>query len=233
MVLAGSVAVTLAMWLIPDGYTAYRLLEPFQKLHIYVHELGHGIAALLSGGSFDRFELFSDGGLAHTRSNRMLARAFVCAGGLCGPAVVGGVFLALARDVRWARFVLGTFGAFMALSLVIWTRSAYGWVFGAFVAGSALFVALKASAAVSRIVLVFVGVQLALSVYTGGGYLFTRHVKFENGHSGPSDTETMSLAIGLPYWFWGLVCAAFSVAVLAVGMWWYLRPRGRATAAAR
>ena len=225
LVLAGSIAVTLAMFLIPSPENTWWLLAPFRWLHIYVHEFGHGISALLAGGKFDYFEMYTYSGVAHTASTGSLSQAFICAGGLCGPAVVGGVFLAMGKNVKWARIGLAAFGAFMALSLLIWTRSAFGWGFGAIVAAASLVVALKAKPALAQTMLVFLGVQLALSVYTGGGYLFTQYVTIQNGYTGPSDTQIMSMSLGLPYWFWGICCAGFSAAVLLAGLWLYIRPR--------
>jgi hypothetical protein len=231
IVLVGSVAITLAMFAIPSPQHTWWLLAPFRWLHIYVHEFGHGIAALLSGGAFDSFEMYSYSGLAHTRTAGNLAAAFVCAGGLCGPAVVGGAFLAIGRNVRLARYALLAFGAFMAISLVLWTRTPFGWGFGASVAALSLGVAVLARPALAQMVVVFLGVQLALSVYTGGGYLFTQYVTIESGYRGPSDTQAMADAIGGPYWFWGVVCAAFSALVLLVGLWLYVKPaRGGRTA---
>jgi hypothetical protein len=165
-----------------------------------------------------------------------LVAAFVGAGGLCGPAVVGGAFLALGRHVRVARWVLGAFGAFMAVSLVLWTRTPFGWGFGGAVALLSLGIAFKAPARLAQTVLVFLGVQLALSVYTGGGYLFVQSAEIQNGFSGPSDTQAMADALGGTYWFWGAVCAAFSVVVLLGGLWMYIkpgRPGKRSLAAAR
>jgi hypothetical protein len=219
-----SIAITLAMFLIPSQENTWWLLAPFRWLHIYVHEFGHGIAALLAGGDFDKFEMYTYSGLAYTRTSGSLAAAFVCAGGLCGPAVVGGAFLAVGRNARLARIALGAFGAFMAISLILWTRTPFGWGFGAVVAVLSLAVAVKGPPALAQMVLVFLGVQLALSVYTGGGYLFTQHVAIQNGHRGPSDTQAMSDALALPYWFWGLACGGFSVLVLLVGLWRYVRP---------
>jgi peptidase M50B-like protein len=224
IVLVGSVAVTLAMFLIPSPENTWWLLAPFRWLHIYVHEFGHGIAALISGGEFDKFEMYTYSGLAYTRTSGHLTAAFVCAGGLCGPAVVGGAFLAVGRNARWARVALAAFGAFMAVSLVLWTRTPFGWGFGAVVAVLALGIALRARAPVAQGFLVFLGVQLALSVYTGGGYLFTQYVEIQNGHRGPSDTQAMADALGPPFWFWGAVCAAFSAIVLLGGLWLYIRP---------
>src|SRR5262245_61311293 len=122
IVLLGSVAITLAMFLIPSPEHTWWLLAPFRWLHIYVHDLGHGTPALLVGGTFDHFEMSTYSGLAYTAvdPSSHLAEAFVCAGGLCGPAVIGGVFLATGSNVRWARLALGAFGVFMALSLLLW-----------------------------------------------------------------------------------------------------------------
>jgi MFS family permease len=225
IVLVGSVAITLAMFLIPSPERTWWLLAPFRWLHIYVHEFGHGIAALISGGKFDSFEMYTYSGVAHVWTSGALASAFVSAGGLCGPAVVGGVFLAMGRNVRWARYALGAFGAFMAVSLIVWTRTPFGWGFGGAVAALSLLVAFKAKPALAQMVLVFLGVQLALSVYTGGGYLFVRSAEIQNGYRGPSDTQAMADALGLPYWFWGGACAAFSVIVLLAGLWIYVKPQ--------
>lgn len=225
IILLGSVAITLAMFLIPSREHTWWLLAPFRWLHIYVHEFGHGIAALIAGGEFDKFEMWSYSGVATIRGvSGSFASAFVSAGGLCGPAVVGGVFLAAGRNPRLARLALAGFGAFMALSLVLWTRTPFGLGFGAVVAALSLLVAIGARASRAQAVLVFLGVQLALSVYTGGGYLFTRYVTLQNGHSNPSDTQQMSEALFLPYWFWGIVCAAFSALVLLGGLWLYVKP---------
>lgn len=223
----GSVAITLAMFVIPSPEHTWWLLAPFRWLHIYVHEFGHGIAALLAGGTFEKFEMWSYSGVALTSQSGDLAAAFVCAGGLCGPAVVGGAFLALGRNPTWARIALFAFGAFMTISLLLWTRTTFGWAFGAAVAALSLGIALRASARHAQVVVVFLGVQLALSVYTGGGYLFTQYATIQNGQRHASDTQHMAEALGGPYWFWGIVCAGFSALVLLGGLWLYVKP-GRA-----
>ena len=120
--------------------------------------------------------------------------------------------------------MLGAFGALIALSLLLWTRTVFGWAFGAALAAGCLFVALRAKPAAAQAMLVFLAVQLALSVYTGSGYLFTREAKIQGGYAGPSDTEIMSQSLGLPYWFWGIACAVFSAAALFWGLRRYLRP---------
>ena len=79
----------------------------------------------------------------------------------------------------------------------------------------------RASDEVARGGLVFLAVQLALSVLSNADYLFT-----DTAHTGagtmPSDVAVMADALGGTYWFWGAVCGALSggVAVAAVVAAW-------------
>jgi membrane-associated phospholipid phosphatase len=70
--------------------------------------------------------------------------------------------------------------------------------------------------------LVFLAVQLSLSVFSRGDYLFSEVARTGSGDF-PSDVANMADALFLPYWFWGATCGAFSVAVLVVGLWAFLR----------
>lgn len=225
IVLAACTAVTLALYLIPDMYwVAY----PLVLISTVVHEMGHGVAALLVGGRWADFHMFSDAsGYASTWAPDGAARAFVMAGGLCGPAVAGAVFLALGRRPKSARWALGATGAFFALSEILWVRGGFGWMFVGALAAICLVIALKASAEVAQIALIFLATQLALSVYSRSDYLFTKGVTGQTvGASGNhvSDVQGMAQNLGLPYWFWGALCAAFSAAVLLAAAWLYFRP---------
>jgi hypothetical protein len=66
-------------------------------------------------------------------------------------------------------------------------------------------------------VVLFVGVQLALSVFSRSDYLFTSVARTAQG-ANPSDVEMMSQALFLPYWFWGLACGGVSVGILVWGL---------------
>ncbi len=227
--LAGCTVTTLALYLTPSLQV---LAWPLVFLSTMVHEMGHGVAALVVG-DWHSLHMFSDAsGYAMCRAPDGVARAFVSAGGLCGPAVSAALFLALGLRPRLARWCLGVTGGFFALTLVFWVRGAFGWIAIALVAGACLAIALRASAEVAQIALVFLATQLALSVYARGDYLFTKEVAGEmsDGALTGSDTQHMAEALGGTYWFWGLVCAAFSAAVLAGAAWLYFRPPPRRAA---
>jgi hypothetical protein len=74
----------------------------------------------------------------------------------------------------------------------------------------------------SQLIVLFVGVQLALSVFSRSDYLFTSVAITATGNA-PSDVARMADALFLPYWLWGLLCGGFSVWVLWRGIRAFLR----------
>jgi hypothetical protein len=158
---------------------------PLLLLSTLAHEMGHGIAALLAGGEFRSFELYSDGsGLAHTAAGSSLTAAIVAAGGLVGPAVAAALSFFAGKRPATARVFLALLcvGALVALLWVV--RNAFGWLFVGCFAALLGALAFRASPRVSQIVLVFLGTQLGLSVFSRSDYLFTSTAP---GRVGPLD----------------------------------------------
>jgi hypothetical protein len=221
LLLVISAAVTFALYVIPYGDTvAYPLL----LISTVVHELGHGVAAVLMGGDFVELVMYQDGSgyAAHTMVPSSFAQAFISAGGLCGPAVAAAVCFLGGRNPEWSRRLLAAFGVLLVLAMILVVRSWFGAFFIGLLAAGCLGIALWARAEISQLAIIFLGVQLALSVYSRGDYLFMQWAETGAGRM-PSDTQQMANALGLPYWFWGGLCAAFSAAVLVVGSWYFLR----------
>lgn len=229
-----SVGLTLLLYVIPNGHT---IAYPLVLISTLVHELGHGIAALIAGGSFDKFQMFSDGsGAAHwSGAVGDAGRAFIAAGGLVGPAVGAAFCLILSRRPGSARACLGAIGALLVIAALVVVRNPFGWLFVGVLAAACLLIALWAGTQLAQLALVFLAVQLGLSVYSRGDYLFTEWADTALGRM-PSDSQQMANAMGVgPYWFWGGLCGAFSVLMLLLGAWFLLRgdgPRTKARAAA-
>ncbi len=220
LVLVSSAIVTAALYSLPIGRT---IGYPLVLLSTLAHEMGHGIAALMVGGSFASFQLFSDGsGVAMTAVSGRLSAAFVSAGGLIGPSVAAVLFFVLGKRASWARIALGAIAFLLVLALVFVVRNVFGRAFIGAMAALAALIAWKGGARLSQLALVFVGTELALSVYSRGDYLFTPVAETSAGTM-PSDVAQMSQALFLPYWFWGAVCGGASVAVLAFGLIYYWR----------
>lgn len=216
-----SVAVTVGLYFVPFGeYLAY----PLVLLSTLAHEMGHGLTAMAVGGDFESFKLFADGsGVAQWSGNpSRLDRALVSAGGLLGPAVVASVLFLFGKRPKLARVALTLLGVALITALVLLIRNIFGFAFVGLVATLCLWFGIKGSQRAAQLAVVFIGVQLALSVFSRGDYLFTDQAMTASGPM-PSDVAQIASALFGPYWLWGGLCGAASVAVLIGGLWTYLR----------
>ncbi|MES1243747.1 MAG: M50 family metallopeptidase [Acidobacteriota bacterium] len=216
-VLILSAVATLVLYNLP--FLGNILARPLVLLSTVAHEMGHGLSALFLGGRFLRFAMWANGsGLAEidlTGFGR-IRQALTLAGGLVGPAVAAAVCFFLGRSGQGARACLVGLGVVLLVVEILLVRNLFGFVFvGLLVA--ACFLAARLPPDRAQLVVIFVGVQLALAVFSRADYLFTRGVVNPSG-TYPSDVMQMQHALFLPYWFWGIVCGAVSVAVLVWGV---------------
>jgi hypothetical protein len=86
---------------------------PFRLLITIVHELGHGLTALLTGGSFLRFVIFPNGeGVAYTAGGW---RLLVIPAGYLSSALFGAALILLGRSPRWSRTALAVTGGLLLI----------------------------------------------------------------------------------------------------------------------
>lgn len=219
--LIASALVTAALYAVPFGGF---LIYPLLLLSTLAHELGHGLTALALGGEFRAFYLWPDGsGMAvHVGPEGHVLEALVSAGGLVGPALVAALCFALARRERVARAALGLLGVGCLVADALVVDNTFGrWYVG--LVGLALAVlAVRARAALAQTALVFLAVQLALSVFSRADYLFTVTAVTAGGAI-PSDTARIAEALGGTFWLWGAACGLFSLLVLVFGLWLFVR----------
>jgi Peptidase M50B-like len=213
-VLAISVLVTALLYAVPFGRT---IAWPLVLVSTLAHELGHGLAAALLGGSFEALRLNADGsGVALWRGAfGRFATAAVAGAGLVGPALAAFLLLVLGRTATRARTVVAVLGVALLLVALLLVRNTFGFAF-TLVLAAALFLISVRAPRLSQTTLLLLAVQLALSVFSRGDYLFTNVALTSSGPM-PSDVSVMASALFLPYWFWGLLCGGVSVALLFLG----------------
>lgn len=216
-VLVLSAVATLILYNVP--FFGGILARPLVLLSTVAHEMGHGLTALLIGGRFQKLQMWATGAGAADVDITGFGRVregLTLAGGLVGPAVAAAVCFFLGRTGYGARACLLGLGLLLLAVEIFLVRNLFGFVFVGLVV-AVCFLASRLSPDGARIAVVFVGVQLALSVFSRADYLFTRQVVNPAG-SFPSDVMRMQEALFLPYWFWGALCGAVSVAVLVWGV---------------
>jgi hypothetical protein len=208
-------ALCLGVSLTPWGAL---LLYPFTLFSTWIHEVGHAVMVVMTGGRVIAITIDPDtSGLTQSlMPPGRLARGLVASSGYLGASIVGCLLMAAARDRTRARPILWTIGALMLFTVVIWMRN----VFGALVVlawGVALVaLARKGSGGASRFILSVLAIQVALNaVYSIRTLFFVR---------GASDADTMARLFVAPAWAWAAAWMIASVAMLA----WTLRAtRGR------
>jgi Peptidase M50B-like len=216
-VLLVSAAITLALYVIPLGHLIAR---PLLLLSTLAHEMGHGITALLLGGKFRYFKMWLDGaGLADmdVEGFGRIRQGLTAAGGLVGPAVAAAICFTLGKTGRGAQMCLVGLGLGLVAAEALLVRNVFGFAFVGLLAAGCLFAGARLTPEKAQWVVVFLGVQLALSVFSRADYLFTKGASNPSGVF-PSDVMRMQEALFLPYWFWGFVCGAFAVGVLLYGL---------------
>lgn len=215
-------AAFLILYQIPYGrYVIY----PISLLFTYVHEMGHGLTAILVGGSFEHFKMWSDtSGVAYNMiPDASFARALVAAGGLINPAIVAALLFLCGRYERAAKATLGVFGALAAISCILLVRNLFGVLFVSLLAAFCLFSAINFSPKVVQTIIIILAIGLATSTIAEGDYLFMDFGTTGDGKEMASDTQQIAQNLFLPYWFWGGLVAALSGLVLVLGIWFFFK----------
>lgn len=224
LALPAALVALAAGWLGPLAY-------PLRLLTTLVHELAHGLTALLTGGRFLRFVVFADGsGVAYTAGG---LRLLIVPAGYVGVALVGAALIAVGRSGRASRLVLGGLGAGLALltlryalpSLI--SAQALGGLLtllaGVGLGALLLLAAWRAGAAWSTFLLNLLGFHLGLSAFGDLWVLFG--ITTAAGPVPRSDAATMASMTFIPAPVWALLWAAIAAACLGWALWWaWLRP---------
>jgi len=219
ILLLGIAIILVALWQTTLGSL---LLYPFTILATWFHEMGHGVAGMLTGSKFDRLLIFPNGsGVAQMLTpldESRLQIALIAASGPLGPAIAGALLIVASRSVRSTRTALAVLGAVLILSTLIWVRSLTGWIVLPALGVAILTLAYRGSPSQQRLGIQILGVQACISAWRQFGYLFSSGGSV-GGQLHRSDTGAIADALLLPYWVWGLVISAAIVGLL----WWSLK----------
>jgi len=192
------------------------LLYPFTILATWFHEMGHGIAAMLTGRGFERLLIFADGsGVAQSlrpADGYRLTDALVAASGPLGPAIAGALLILASRSPTATRNALVALGVALVVSTLIWVRSPTGWLVLPALGIAIVLLALRGSLPWRSFAIQLFGVQASISAWQQFDYLFSPGGNV-GGQLHRSDTGAIADVLLLPYWFWG---ASISGAILAL-----------------
>jgi hypothetical protein len=212
----------LALTLVP-GLSL--LNYPFRLLITIVHELSHGLAALLSGGSFIRFVVFPNGeGVAYTAGGW---RLLVIPAGYLGSALFGAGLIRLGRRPRWSRIALGAIGAavlLLSLRYGIPSIASAQWSSGivtvaAGVALGALFlwVARRTTPVWTLFLINRLAIQAGLTAFTDLFALIDLSSRLAGAPA--NDARSMAELTFIPAIIWAVTWALIALALIGAAIW--------------
>ena len=179
---------------------------PFRVFVVFLHEISHGLAAILSGGELVSIGLSpNEGGVAVTRGGW---RFLVLSAGYLGSLLFGALFLLLGSRRRWAPGIVGLLGIFTLVVTLVYVRTWFGLLYGLVAAGVFILFASKLKPEASEILLAAVGVMSCLyAVWDIASDVLLRSMPM-------SDASALADLTGVPAVVWGVLWVAASLGVI-------------------
>ena len=199
-------ALFVAVWLLWDTPIVY----PIKIFVVYLHELGHAIAALLTGGQVVSIQIFpEEGGLTTTRGGWPFV---ILSAGYLGSMLAGGVLLYLSSYRRRGRALMIMLAGLIALSTLLFFRNFFGVIYGLLAAAAMLFSAYRLPTTVNFYILRFIAIASCLyAVLDIRSDLFTLA---PTGSGIVNDAVTLNRFTGIPSIIWAVLWMIISLVTL-------------------
>ena len=209
--------ITIALLITMNIPVIHWALYPFTIFSTWIHEMCHGLAALMVGGSIDKLEIFrGGGGLAHLVLGAS-GQGFVSSAGYQGTAVVGFLLLIFRRTKRGPRTGTMFLACWMLLSCLIWIRNIFGFIFifafGLVLAGCAWML----PSFHIRNLYVILAMMTSMNAITTIRYLFAAS-HFVNGEKVQTDAHSMEEIVGGSYVVWATLWLIMAIALTILGI---------------
>jgi len=232
--LLAATVVTVVLWFIPYGeYVVY----PIRLFVTFIHESGHALMALVTGGSVQSLTISSDGsGVVYSSGASLLGTLFTSSAGYLGTTFFGILLLYLMRRNVSSNKVLLFLGGFVGLVTLVFgvifpmfnflslnvpfSSIAFTVIVGAILSVGLLALALYASPRVANWAVAFLAIQCLLNAISD-----LKTVLFINSPLAGSDIQNdagnMAAATGIPAFLWVVVWIGIAAFMIVVGMRFY------------
>ena len=125
---AGGMLIPFGLFVLSFFFWDSMVLWPIKILTVLFHELSHGLAAILTGGSIHHIEInANEGGLCVTQGG---SRFIIYSAGYLGSLLWGSGLFLIATKTRYDREVVTVLGGLLILVTALYIRSFTGILFG-------------------------------------------------------------------------------------------------------
>lgn len=196
------------------------ILYPFMIFSTWVHEMCHGMAAILVGGRISTLYIYADGsGLAYTStSGEAWNVVFVSSAGYTGTALVGGILLLFRRTgVGPTIGIIGIAGALL-FCCALYVRNLFALIWLPVMGLILGLCGWKLKKVYMGYLFAFLAATCSFNAVTSVHDLFAAGEFYVGGQPRYSDAHTVAEYALLPYWFWASCWFAFAIIMSLVGL---------------
>lgn len=145
------VAAVVVTWLLWNTWVVY----PVRILVTFLHEISHGLAAVLTGGRISHITIETNGsGICWTQGGW---RPFVISAGYLGSMFWGNLILLLASRTRLDKLISFTLGAGLVVMCLFYVRTWFGFGFGVLMGCALMASGLWLKESINDLILMFIG----------------------------------------------------------------------------
>ncbi len=197
--------LSVLLWRVPViGWVFY----PFHLFGTFVHEIAHGLAAILTGGEFSRFVVNPDrSGVAWSAGG---VPWIITSAGYVGCTLFGGILIILAGRNVSSNHVLTFLGILLGILCLVFVRNLFGIFAGLVIAGLLFAAGYYLQANWANWLLLFLAVQVLLDAINS---LFDL-VRISSRSNILTDAQIMQNLTGLPAPIWAVFWTMLSFVVL-------------------
>ncbi|HEY9774041.1 MAG TPA: M50 family metallopeptidase [Planktothrix sp.] len=203
-------------------------LAPITQFTTMVHEMGHALVCMATGGYVNGLTIVSDGQGHGGLTNCMGGNPFLYAqAGYLGTAVFGSFLIWLCQFPRAAKSCLCVMGGAFAMATlalvganVLHTgfQGFFSFVWGLAMSAFLVWAGIKWKPAAANFLMLFLAVQTALNSVTSLLYLAQFSMGLSPG-GGWSDATNMQMMTGIPAACWAIFWALSSIAMVGFTIW--------------
>jgi len=124
----GGMGIPILLFILSIYFWDSFLVYPIKILTVFFHELSHGLAAILTGGSIAKIEIMAnEAGVCWTTGGN---RFIILSAGYLGSLLWGSLLFLAASLSRQDRVIVSALGALLIAVTLFWVRTTAGIVFG-------------------------------------------------------------------------------------------------------
>lgn len=232
-------AITVLLWFLPLGeYIVY----PVRLFVTFIHESGHALVSVLTGGSVQSLTIATDGSGEVYSADGFLGGLLTSSAGYLGATAFGVLMLFLIRKALSPNKILLALGIFIAAITAVFTvispifnflslnasvaSIAFTAIAGALLAAALFCLGRFLSVKYANFVVAFLAVQCVLNAVSDLKNVFFISAPLI-GSDIHTDAANMQAATGIPGFMWVVVWIGISLLMISLGLRMYAVSRAR------